>query len=266
MDNRRIGVFDSGVGGLTVVAEISKQLPNEEVVYFGDTARAPYGSRHEDTITFFSKQIVRFLQTQNVKVIVVACNTATITSLEHIKKEFGSHILGVVEPGVISALETTKSKIGIIGTQATIKSKAYEKIIRNKRQDIEIFTKACPLLVQLIEEGLIDNEIADMTCKHYVEPLIKNGIDTLFLACTHFPIHKKSILKATNEKVTIIDPAIKTIQSLKILLEKENMLRLETNKPINELYVSGSSLNFKKIYKAINKEECVVKTVEIENY
>jgi glutamate racemase len=267
MDNRKIGIFDSGVGGLTVVSELSKQMPNEEIIYFGDTARNPYGTKNKDTITFFCKQIVRFLKTENVKFIVVACNTATITSLKQLQKEFDENIIGVVNTGILSAIETTQNKkIGIIGTASTIKSKLYEKKLKDHNPNIEVYQKSCPLLVQLIEEGFIGTELADEACKHYIDPLVQNDIDTLILACTHFPLHEKSILKAINQNIKIVDPAIKTIQTLKEILTKKNMLRLQDEQPKHEFYVSGNANKFNEIYNIINKKECNVKMLEIENY
>ena len=164
MDNRPIGIFDSGVGGLTVVKEIVKCLPNENIVYFGDTARVPYGDKSKDVVTKYSKQIVRFLMTKNVKAIIAACNTVSSNSMEELRKEFDIPFVGVVEPGVKSVLETTKNKkVGIIGTEATVRSGMYSRLIHQADSSIEVFSKPCPLFVPLAEEGWYENDVAKMT-------------------------------------------------------------------------------------------------------
>ena len=224
MDNRPIGIFDSGVGGLTVVKEIVKCLPNENIVYFGDTARVPYGDKSKDVVTKYSKQIVRFLMTKNVKAIIAACNTVSSNSMEELRKEFDIPFVGVVEPGVKSVLETTKNKkVGIIGTEATVRSGMYSRLIHQADSSIEVFSKPCPLFVPLAEEGWYENDVAKMTASIYLDELICCGIDTLLLGCTHYPLLKQCIGETIGDEIKIVDPAKNTAFSIKeILQEKTN--------------------------------------------
>ena len=180
--NSPIGVFDSGVGGLTVAREIMRQIPNEKLVYFGDTARVPYGNKSQETVTRFSEQIVRFLQTHHVKTIVIACNTASAFALETLEKELDIPIIGVVKPGAKAALEVTRNgKIGVIGTEATIGSKIYSKYITQTKADVTIYGKACPLFCPFVEEGLWEDPVTDEIARRYLTELIDIDIDTLIL-------------------------------------------------------------------------------------
>ena len=170
MDKRPIGVFDSGVGGLTVVKQIMKTLPQENIIYFGDTARLPYGTKSKKTVTKFSKQIVRFLLTKNVKAVIIACNTASSNSLEELRQTFDIPIFGVIVPGVEEALRSTKNKkVGIIGTASTIRSKAYETLIAQTDKSIEVYAKPCPLFVSLVEEGWTENAVSKLTAEIYLK-------------------------------------------------------------------------------------------------
>ena len=221
MDNRPIGIFDSGVGGLTVVKEIVKSLPNENIVYFGDTARVPYGAKSKDVVTKYSKQIVRFLMTKNVKAIIIACNTVSSNSLDELKKAFDIPFVGVVEPGVRSVIDTTKNKkVGIIGTEATVRSGMYTKLIHKADNSIEVFSKPCPLFVPLAEEGWYDNNVARLTAEIYLNELIGCGIDTLLLGCTHYPLLYSKIMKYMPEGVTVIRQGHIIAESLKDYLRR----------------------------------------------
>ena len=195
-NNAPIGVFDSGVGGLTVAREIIRQLPNESIVYFGDTARVPYGSKSKDTIIRFSRQIVNFLKTKNVKAIVFACNTASAFALDTIERELDIPVIGVVKPGAITAIHSTKNKrIGIIGTEGTIKSEMYTSYIQSIDKDIEVVGKACPLFVPLVEEGMLDDEVTKEMATRYLKELQNENIDSLILGCTHYPLLRKMVGK-----------------------------------------------------------------------
>ena len=194
MDTRPIGVFDSGVGGLTVVKQIMKVMPHENIVYFGDTARVPYGTKSKEAVTKYSKQNVRFLLSKEVKAIIVACNTASSNSLEALRETFDVPIFGVVVPGVEEALRSTKNKkIGVIGTPGTVRSGAYERMICEQDSEMQVFTKACPLFVPLAEEGWTDNEVSRQAAKRYLEELVATGIDSLVLGCTHYVFLKNQI-------------------------------------------------------------------------
>ena len=191
-----IGVFDSGVGGLTVTREIMRQLPNENVVYLGDTARVPYGSKSKNNIIRFSRQIIRFLKTKNVKAIVIACNTASALALDTVQEEFDIPIIGVIVPGARAAVRETKNgQIGVLGTEATIKSETYTKEIRKLMPEAEVIGKPCPLFVPLVEEGFAKHKITEEVIDIYLSDMRKSEIDTLILGCTHYPILLEKIKK-----------------------------------------------------------------------
>ena len=194
-----IGVFDSGVGGLTVAREISRQLPYENIVYFGDTARVPYGSKSQNTIIRFSEQIIRFLRTKQVKAIVIACNTASALALDAVKDEFDLPIIGVVIPGARAAVEaTTNGKVGVVGTEATVQSGMYTKVIQGMNPKIEVIEKACPLFVPLVEEGFKEHIVTREIIEYYLESMRNTDIDAMILGCTHYPLLRSKISIAIN--------------------------------------------------------------------
>jgi len=226
MDNRPIGIFDSGVGGLTVASQVMKQLINEEVVYFGDTARVPYGSKTKETVTKFSKQNVRFLLSQNVKAVIIACNTASANSLKELQDTFDVPIFGVVNPGAKEALGVTRNKkIGVIATSSTIKSQAYQKALFQGDEGIEVFAKACPLFVPLAEEGWVNEDITFATAQKYLGDLIKQDVDTIIMGCTHYPLLRECIKKVVGDDVALVDPAYETAVLVKEYLTESHMLR-----------------------------------------
>ncbi len=266
-----IGVFDSGVGGLTVAREIMRQIPNEKIVYFGDTARVPYGSKSKETVTRYSEQIVRFLQTQNVKAIVVACNTASACALDTIEKEVDIPVIGVVKPGAKTAAEVTQNgKIGVIGTAATIQSQLYATYIKELNDKVQVIGKACPLFVPLVEEGLLEDPVTDEIAMRYLSELIDIGIDTLILGCTHYPLIRSTIGKTMGERVTLVNPAYETAVELKQLLAQRNLLNdkapeLGENK--YRFFVSDAADKFKTFANSIIKYGILTaKTINIEEY
>lgn len=271
LKNLPIGVFDSGVGGLTVAREIMRQIPNERIVYFGDTARVPYGSKSKETVTKYSRQIVRFLETQNVKAIVIACNTASAYALEQIKKEIKVPIIGVVKPGAVTAARATQNgKIGVIATEGTIQSEIYTQYIKELKQDAKVIGKACPLFVPLVEEGLLEDPVTDEIAQRYLSVLIDSGIDTLILGCTHYPLIRSTVGKVMGDKVTLVNPAYETAIELKRLLEKHNMLQdekpaLGTNQ--YQFFVSDGADKFQQFANNIFKYGVLaVKQINIEEY
>ncbi len=220
-----IGVFDSGVGGLTVVREIMRQIPDERIVYFGDTARVPYGSKSKETVTRYSRQIVRFLKKQNVKAIVAACNTASAYALDEIEHELDIPVLGVVKPGARAAMHVTENgRIGVIGTEATVGSQIYTRYIKQYNENVTILEKACPLFVPLVEEGLLNDPVTDEIAMRYLSSLIDSGIDTLILGCTHYPLIRSTVGRVMGTGVTLVNPAYETAHELRELLEREHML------------------------------------------
>ena len=226
-ENRKtapVGVFDSGVGGLTVAREISRQLPNENIVYFGDTARVPYGSKSQNTIIRFSEQIIRFLKTKQVKAIVIACNTASALALDAVRDEFDVPVMGVVVPGARAAVEATRNrKVGVIGTDATVQSGMYTKIIHEMSPDVEVIEKACPLFVPLVEEGFKDHIVTQEIIEYYLESMRSSDIDAMILGCTHYPLLRSRIRSYMGEKIQIVNPAYETAVDLKKLLAECNM-------------------------------------------
>lgn len=262
-----IGVFDSGVGGLTVAREIMRQIPNENIVYFGDTARVPYGSKSKDTIIKYSRQIVKFLRTKNVKAIVIACNTASAFALETIKQEIDIPIIGVVKPGAKIAAQTTKNgNIGIIGTEGTINSGIYNEFLSRTNPDVKVYGKACPLFVPLVEEGLLDDPVTIEIARRYLSELMGKDIDTLVLGCTHYPLIRHTIQSVVGDTITLVNPAYETAKSLKeVLLAKG----LENTHGGNEhlFYVSDGAEKFKAFANTILP--CDVqetKDINIEQY
>ena len=219
-----IGVFDSGVGGLTVAREIMRNLPNERIVYFGDTARVPYGSKSKDTIIRYARQIIRFLRTQNVKAIVIACNTASALALDTVEEEFDLPIIGVVKPGAKVAAETTVNRrIGVIGTESTVNSRMYQQMIREHDPDITVYGKACPLLCPLVEEGWLKDPVTEEVTRRYLDDLMGHDIDTLILGCTHYPLLRSLVGKIVGERVTLVNPAYETAKELERLLKREHL-------------------------------------------
>lgn len=227
IENRKtapVGVFDSGVGGLTVAREISRQLPNENIVYFGDTARVPYGSKSQNTIIRFSEQIIRFLKTKDVKAIVIACNTASALALDAVRDEFDLPIMGVVIPGARAAVEATKNrKVGVVGTDATVQSGMYTKVIHGMAPDITVIEKACPLFVPLVEEGFKEHPVTGEIIEYYLESMRSTDIDAMILGCTHYPLLRSRIREYMGDKIQIVNPAYETAMDLKRLLKEQGM-------------------------------------------
>ena len=248
-NHQPIGVFDSGVGGLTVVKELRKVLPNEKFIYFGDTARVPYGNKSKETIIRFTLENILFLLKQNVKLIIIACNTSSSSALPVIKQFFKIPIMGVVIPAVKEAVYATRNKrIGVIGTRATISSEVYEKEIKRLDPKIRVFSQSCPLFVPLVEEGWWEGEVVEEIVQYYLNPLKKSQIDTLILACTHYPILKKIIRKIMGKDVVLIDSARELAMEVKKLLEEEALLCEEKNKNKELLcFVTDKAESFQRI-------------------
>lgn len=214
-----IGVFDSGIGGLTVVRELLARLPHEDVVYFGDTARVPYGNKSAETVTRFSRENTHFLLRRGVKMVVVACNTSSATALETIQREFELPVLGVIEPGAEAAVAATRNGIiGVIGTKATVGSHAYERAIARRAPEVRVVSRACPLFVPLAEEGWTEGEVPERAARAYLAPLLEAGIDTLILGCTHYPLLGVTLQKVAGPGVTLVDTAVATVHQVAALL------------------------------------------------
>lgn len=273
MDVKRtapIGVFDSGVGGLTVAREIMRNLPNEDIVYFGDTARVPYGSKSKDNIIRYSRQIIHFLQTKGVKAIVIACNTASALALDAVKDEFDIPIIGVVEPGARAALAVTETKkVGVIGTEATVRSAMYEKIIQGLEPDVTVVAKACPLFVPLVEEGFKKHHVTDEIIDYYLASLKQTDIDALILGCTHYPLLRSKIREYVGDKITLVNPAYETAMDLRVILQENEMENPDTEGDHGSysFYVSDAADKFKQFANSILPYDIeTTKQINIEEY
>jgi glutamate racemase len=250
---RPVGIFDSGIGGLTVAHEVIRQLPNESIIYFGDTARVPYGPKSPDTVRRYSREIAAFLRKQDVKAIVIACNTATAHALPALRDELPIPVIGVVEPGARAAVKaslgggrrsTRRGHVGVIGTAGTIRSRAYEHAIREIDGDIRITAQACPLLVPLIEEGWIDHSVTRQVAEEYLRPLIKEEINALVLGCTHYPLLKPMLCRVLGSRVTLIDSAAETAAELKRVLVERDIEANGTSAPAHRFIASDDPLQF----------------------
>ena len=245
---KAIGIFDSGVGGLTVLKELMKTLPQEDTIYFGDSARFPYGTKSPETIVRYSLEIASFLSSREIKLLVVACNTASAVALEALKQELSIPVVGVIEPGARRAVSVTRSgKIGVIGTEGTIRSGAYAKAIKRINPAVEVLTRSCPLFVPLAEEGWIDNEIARLTARTYLQGLREEGVDTLVLGCTHYPLLKGIIGEVMGSGVSLVDSAEETARTVTEILGARELLRPATERGNHHYYVTDVPAGFIRI-------------------
>ncbi len=247
---KAIGIFDSGIGGLTVLRELVAALPREHTIYLGDTARVPYGIRSAQTVTRYCFENTHFLLSQEIKMLVVACNTASAISLEAIKREFPLPVIGVLEPGARAAVAVTRSRrIGVIGTEATIASGAYERAIKHLDPAVEVRSLACPLFVPLVEEGWFENDAAELIASKYLAPLAGEGIDTLVLGCTHYPLLKGVIGNILGAGITLIDSATETAREVADVLAKLNWSRTDAAATVRRYFVTDTPARFEKIGK-----------------
>jgi len=245
--NRPIGVFDSGLGGLTVVKALKRVLPYEDIVYLGDTARLPYGTKSAEAIQRFALQDTEFLLGRNVKLVIVACHSASSVALDELQKRHKLPILGVIDPGARAAVETTRNnRIGVIGTGLTIGSGSYERAIRRYRRDVEIVARSTPLFVPLAEEGWLNNDVAYRAALAYLKPLRAERIDTLLLGCTHYPLLKRVIARALGHRIRLVDSAEETALSARALLADKSLLRRKA-RPRYRFYLSDLSPSFREI-------------------
>jgi glutamate racemase len=264
-----IGIFDSGVGGLTVLREIIRELPAESTIYLGDTARVPYGIRSPETVTKYSIENADFLTSKAIKLLVIACNTSSSVSLPVLSKSFSVPVIGVIEPGARAAVDRSKTKkISVIGTETTIRSDSYKKAIKSIDNSADVISIACPLFVPLVEEGWLNGKIVALTAEKYLSPIKDYGVDVLVLGCTHYPMIKDVIYKAVNPirkpapslsdksitgsghefsngvKIALIDSAVETAREVRHILESTNMLNNNNRTPSREFFVTDSVEKF----------------------
>jgi glutamate racemase len=263
-----IGIFDSGVGGLTVAKKIFELLPYENIIYFGDTARYPYGPRSKEIVKKFSFQNVNFLLSQKVKFIVVACNTASALALEELRKSYDIPMIGVVEPGASAAVKATRNgKIGVIGTVGTIHSGAYQKAIHRLASQLKVYAIPCPLFVSLAEEGYINKKATRLISQEYLNPLVKKGVDTLVLGCTHYPLLKNVISQTIGEKVKLIDSAEEIAKEVKNFLKRRGILKTTNGKAFRTFYVSDIPDRFIEVGERFLRGKITkVKRIDIDKY
>jgi glutamate racemase len=262
-----IGIFDSGIGGLTVLRAVKRLLPQEHIMYLGDTARVPYGTRSAQTVLKYSIANTDFLLRQNIKLLVIACNTASAVATDALRERYAIPIIEVITPGARGAVRSTRSqKVGIIGTETTIKSGAYQKAIQALNPQIEVFTRPCPLFVPLAEEGWCDpqDEIVRLIALRYLEELQGHGIDTLVLGCTHYPLLKGVIQKVMGDPVTLIDSAEETAREVEKLLEENGLLQAPTGTGTCSFFVTDIPHRFIETGKLfLGKEIETVQLIDI---
>jgi glutamate racemase len=248
MNSKPIGVFDSGIGGLTVVHALTRQLPHENIVYFGDTARVPYGPKSPQVVREYAAQDVDFLLSKNVKMVVIACNTVSAVALDVVQKHARIPVVGVIVPGAMAAVGATKKKrVGIIGTRATVNSNTYTNAVRQLDPDVQVFSRECPLFVPLAEEGWVDHKVTDAVAKEYLFPLKQERIDTLILGCTHYPILRRAIAAAMDGNVTLIDSGEATAVEVERVLDEKALRNPSTELPNLQFFVSDIPAKFAEV-------------------
>ena len=247
VDGRPIGVFDSGVGGLTVVRELWRRLASERVLYFGDTARVPYGGRPAFEIETFARQIMSYLRERGVKLIIVACNTTSALALDKVEREFDLPLVGVLRPGARAATKATHTgKIGVIATEGTVRSGAYERAIRALMPHADVVSQGCPLLVPIVEAGRADSPEAMNALREYLAPVMERGVDTLVLGCTHYPFLADGIRRIVGPGVAVVDPAGETVETVSALLNDLGLASSSRTGP-DEFMVSGDPAGFARV-------------------
>lgn len=259
-----IGILDSGVGGLTVAREVMRQLPQEAIIYFGDTKRCPYGPRTKEEVKQFTLEIVHFLSQFPLKAILIACNTATAAALREVRLQFPIPVLGVIEPGVRAAIKVTKEhRIGVIGTQGTIQSGAYERALRRIHPEIEVHSVACPRFASFVESGLHQSELAEQVVAEGLSPFQHISIDTLILGCTHYPLLAEPIAKVMGNQVEIISSAEETAAELSTILQHKSLLAYDST-PNHRFFTTGDPESFKKIAESWMGHTIKVESAQLE--
>ncbi|MBF0538620.1 MAG: glutamate racemase [Nitrospirae bacterium] len=243
--DRPIGIFDSGIGGLTVLRELHRQLPAESTIYLGDTARVPYGMRSPETVKRYSMQNSMYLMEMGIKLLIIACNTSSAISLYSIRNMLDIPVLGVIEPGAKAAVAATRNgAIGVIGTEVTIKSGAYRRAIHSHNGGVVVYEQCCPLFVPLVEEGWLNDDITEAVARKYLKGLIRSGIDTLVLGCTHYPLLKDVIKKVMGSDIVLIDSGIEKAKNVKNILKDLNLLKRDNKDTFRKYYVTDSPDRF----------------------
>jgi len=247
-DPRPIGVFDSGIGGLTVVKALRDLLPHENICYLGDTARVPYGPKSPETVQRYAIELAEMLMRKDAKALVVACNTVSSVALPLLKEKFSVPVVGVIEPGAQAALQATRNRhIGVIGTRATIRSGAYERAVRASDNNVRVSSRACPLLVPLIEEGLLDDEVTDRVIARYLGPLVADGVDTLVLGCTHYPLLTRAIARTLRGQIVLVDSAQNCARAVERMLDQQSLRSGSSDRGELHVALTDAADNFLKV-------------------
>jgi glutamate racemase len=267
-DDRPIGVFDSGIGGLTVVRELLHRLPNEAIVYFGDTARVPYGPKSPATVTRYSEEAAAFLLSRGVKMIVIACNTATAHAARRLSRTLQVPVIGVIEPGARAAAEATRtSRVGVVGTAGTIRSGAYDLAVRRLLPDARVYAQPCPLFVPLVEEGWRTHGASRLIADDYLTPLREMDVDVLILGCTHYPLLRELIGEVMGPEVRLVDSALETAIEVEATLDRLDMRRTAAVPPEHVFAASDAPLRFRDVGRAfVGDVLTAVEHVDVENF
>ena len=267
-DNRPIGVFDSGIGGLTVVRELLHRLPNEPIVYFGDTARVPYGPKSPATVTRYSEEAASFLLSRDVKMIVIACNTATAHAAQRLSDLLPVPVTGVIEPGARAAVKaTTSARVGVIGTAGTIGSGAYDLAVRRRLPDARVYAQPCPLFVPIVEEGWYSHGAARLVAQDYLRPLLEMDVDVLILGCTHYPLLRELIAEVMGPDVQLVDSAAETAREVAEMLDRYDLHRTAQEPPSHTFAASDAPLRFRDVGRAfVGDVLSVVELVDVEGF
>lgn len=260
MDKRPIGMFDSGVGGITVFKEVMKKMPNEDIIYIGDTASFPYGSKSKETIIDLTKKRIQDLIEKDVKLIVIACGTATSQALEKVRKCFDIPIIGIIEPTVKYLRENNLKRIGIVATAGTIRSKGWQKEIEDNIEDADVQNRACPLLAPMAEEGWTDNEIARLSVHEYMKDI--NNVDALVLGCTHYPLFKKFFVEEVNPNTIVINTGEMVSTEVKEYIEKNSLQNEQNHKAKYEIYLTDTECNFLNVAEKLVEDNEIVKQIK----
>lgn len=243
-----IGIIDSGVGGLTVAKEVMRQLPYEQIIYLGDNARCPYGPRTKEEVKKFTWEITNFLLDKNIKMLIIACNTATAAAMEDIKEKLSIPVLGVIQPGARAAIKhSTNLKIGVLGTEGTVKSRAYTEALKMINEQVSVTSLACPKFVPIVESGQYNSSVAKKVVAETLQPLKNKGLDTIILGCTHYPLLEQVISSTVGKKVKVISSGDETAREASALLEYHSLLNTSKEKPIHQFYTTGSKDIFQRI-------------------
>ncbi len=269
LDNRPIGIFDSGLGGLTCVREVMKIMPDEDIIYFGDTGRVPYGSRSSATIVKYVRQDINFLRSFDIKFIIIACGTASAAALPHITTEYDTDIIGVVDAASKRAVKATRNgRIGVLGTRGTINSGKYVEKIGKLNPDFEVVSNACPMFVPIVENGYADSEVADILAKEYLERLVERQVDTIILGCTHYPLLRNTIQKIVGNDVTLIDSGAAAAQDAKDIITRHGLRSDRKSTGRAKYYVSDTIHGFEELGSLFlsKKIDGDVAKIDIEKY